>query len=247
VDWTHRFETFSALHGATIVLLAALWYSLISIGVRVRASAYELPWRRGMAIATLLAWLLANGAQLLPGHFIAAENLPLQLCDITGLLVPFALWSRHRVLLAALYFWGVGFGTQAILTPDLRHGPAHMDYWTFWIPHANVTGAAAYGLIVQRFRPRWRDCGQTYGLSLLYLALILPFDLLTGFNYGYVGPATPSQPTLVDFLGPWPWRVLWMMALAAGAFVLMQLPWSPGARSRPAAIGESARKPHSDA
>ena len=50
------------------------------------------------------------------------------------------------------------------------------------------------------------------GLLNTYLALILPFDLLTGFNYGYVGPAKPLNASLLDWLGPWPWRIGAMMA-----------------------------------
>ena len=77
---------------------------------------------------------------------------------------------------------------------------------------------------------RWRECAQAYALALLYLALILPFDLLTGFNYGYVGPVTLPQPTLLDLLGPWPWRIGAMMAAALAGFILLQLPWVMASR-----------------
>ena len=121
-------------------------------------------------------------------------------------------------------------GVQAIATPDLHHGPASIAFWMFWIPHANITGAAVYALVVEGFRPRWRECAQAYALALLYLALILPFDLLSGFNYGYVGPVTLPQPTLLDLLGPWPWRIGAMMAAALAGFILLQLPWVMASR-----------------
>jgi hypothetical integral membrane protein (TIGR02206 family) len=102
---------------------------------------------------------------------------------------------------------------------------ANLEFWTFWIPHANLTGAAVYIVMVEGFRPGWADCARIYAITVLYLLLILPFDLLTGFNYGYVGPDMPSQPPIMEHLGPWPWRVLVMTLLAAMAFVLLQLPW----------------------
>jgi hypothetical integral membrane protein (TIGR02206 family) len=131
-----------------------------------------------------LAWGIANAGSCTLRH-VASENLPLQICDIAGILAPLALWRRTRLLLGVLYFWGLGFSVQAIATPDLAHGPASVAFWMFWIPHANITGAACYALAVEGFRPGWRECAQAYALAL-YLALILPFDLLTGFNYDYV-------------------------------------------------------------
>lgn len=225
-DWALHFHAFGALHGYTVLGFSLLWCVLIGIGLRLRGTAAQTPWRAVLSVAVLLAWLLANGVQLLPGKFVASVNLPLQVCDIAGLLAGIALWLRQRLLFALLYFCGVGFSSMAMATPELVSGPTHIDFWTFWVPHANLTGAACYILVVEGFRPRWRDCLHCYGFALLYLVLILPFDLLTGFNYGYVGPVTLEQRTILDWLGPWPWRIGSMMVVAAFAFALMQWPWS---------------------
>ena len=229
-EWALRFENFSALHLATVLFFAALWLALVVIGRRVAGGPLAARWRGCLCAWMALAWLAANGGQLLPSVYVASENLPLQICDIAGILAPLALWRRSRLLLGVLYFWGLGFRVQAIATPDLHHGPASIAFWMFWIPHANITGAAVYALVVEGFRPRWRECAQAYALALLYLALILPFDLLTGFNYGYVGPVTLPQPTLLDLLGPWPWRIGAMMAAALAGFILLQLPWVMASR-----------------
>ena len=229
-EWALRFENFSALHLATVLFFAALWLALVVVGRRVAGGPLAPRWRAWLCASMALAWLAANGGQLLPSVYVASENLPLHICDIAGILAPLALWRRTRLLLGVLYFWGLGFSVQAIATPDLHHGPASIAFWMFWIPHANITGAAVYALVVEGFRPRWRECAQAYALALLYLALILPFDLLTGFNYGYVGPVTLPQPTLLDLLGPWPWRIGAMMAAALAGFILLQLPWAMGER-----------------
>jgi len=34
-----------------------------------------------------------------------------------------------------------------------------------------------------------------------------------------------AAPTLIDHLGPWPLRVVWIVLLAAAAFILAWLPW----------------------
>jgi uncharacterized membrane protein YwaF len=61
---------------------------------------------------------------------------------------------------------------------------------------------------------------------LAYVAVVFPIDAVFGFNYGYLGPRNPSQPTLIDVLGPWPGRVGWMAGLAAMVMGLLLVPWS---------------------
>jgi hypothetical integral membrane protein (TIGR02206 family) len=234
--WHSHFDSYSPLHGVTVLFFALVWALLIAIGLSARGRAWAASWRGVLGGAALLAWAWANLVQLLPAHFVAADNLPIQICDFAGLLVPFALWTRNRYVQAAVYFWGGTFSVLAILTPDLRSGVAMIGFWTFWIPHANLTGAAFYTVIVDGFRPQWSDCWRIYAVTVLYLLLILSFDLLTGFNYGYVGPDTPLQPPIIEHLGPWPWRVVVMTLLAALAFVLLQLPWQKHAARRPARL-----------
>lgn len=225
-EWTERFEPFSFLHGSTVAVAGCVWFLLIRTGLRQRGMPTEARWRALLAGLLLAGWLLANGVQLLPAYYVAAENLPLHPCDLVGLLVPYAIWSRRRLALAVLYFWGIGLSLQAVITPDLRDGPAQVWFWTFWIPHASIIGAAVYVLVVEGFVPEWADCLRAYALALLYVAVILPFDLLSGFNYGFLGPGSPARPSLLDLLGPWPWRVGVIVSLAAIGFSLLQLPWS---------------------
>ena len=53
-----------------------------------------------------------------------------------------------------------------------------------------------------------------------------PVDIIFDTNYGYVGPTRPSVPTLIDFLGPWPLRVIWLILIGASVFVLAWAPWA---------------------
>lgn len=226
-----RLELFSPLHFATIALFALAWALLIACGRRLHGQPHSRRWRRALAIAVGLCWVVANGVQLLPGRFVAQENLPLQVCDIAGLLAAFALYASWSTPRAVLHFWGLGFSVVAILTPELAVGPASAAFWTFWVPHANLTGAAVYLLLVEDYRPSWADARSAFAWALLYLALVLPFDLLSGFNYGYVGPGKPAQATLLDWLGPWPWRVGVMTLLTAVVFALLVWPWAQKPRS----------------
>lgn len=227
-----HWQNFSPLHLGTVLCFAAAWALACARGKALRGAAGEAHWRASLALVVLLCWVFANGVQLLPGRFDAAVVLPVQVCDIAGLVAALALWRPGGLRSSVVHFWGLGFSIQAILTPELANGPAHVEFWTFWLPHANLTGVAVYALFVERYRPGWADARAAFGCALVYLALILPFDLLTGFNYGYVGPAKPDNASLIDFLGPWPWRVGLMMLLTGAVFALLAWPFARAQKPR---------------
>ena len=54
------------------------------------------------------------------------------------------------------------------------------------------------------FRPRPGSVWRVFALTQAYLAATLVVNLCTGANYGYL-LAKPSNPSLLDHLGPWPW------------------------------------------
>jgi hypothetical integral membrane protein (TIGR02206 family) len=232
-----RFEQFSPLHLATVLGFALLWLLLIAIARQLGAGAAGVAWRKAIAGIVLAGWVLANGVQMHPAYFEADVVLPLQVCDLVGLLAAWVLYRPGGLGATLVHFWGLGFSMQAVLTPDIDAGPGSIGFWTFWVPHANLLGAACWSLAVDGYRPRWRDAVTAFGWSLVYLALMLPFDLLTGFNYGYVGPGKPVTPSLLDVLGPWPWRLLSMAAMTATVFALLAAPWALRARPAPAGAG----------
>jgi uncharacterized membrane protein YwaF len=57
------------------------------------------------------------------------------------------------------------------------------------------------------------------------MAVLAVFDRIFDWNYGFVGPSTPEQPTPVDSLGPYPRRLVWMSLLGCVVFVVLWLPW----------------------
>ena len=97
-----------------------------------------------------------------------------------------------------------------------------------------IVGVAIYVVAVRGFRPTFPDLRVAIGAGLAYVALVFPVDLLLEVNYGYLGQALPNQPTILDWLGPWPWRVVAMMALGVGVMVLLYLPWYRSGPRRPA-------------
>jgi hypothetical integral membrane protein (TIGR02206 family) len=220
-----EFRPFSLLHLAVVLLFAVVIAAVVAGGVRARDIARRDRIERAVGGILLLAWVGLEAWWMRPANFDAAFTLPIQVCDLLALAVPFVLLSRRRFASAIVYFWGLTLTLQGIVTPDLAAGPATLQFWLFWLMHMGIVAVAAYTVVVHRFRPTWRDWRTAVAAGLVYLAIILPIDLRFHWNYAFVNDMLPSQPSLIDLLGPWPGRVFAMVALAAAAMALLEVPW----------------------
>jgi hypothetical integral membrane protein (TIGR02206 family) len=175
-------------------------------------------------------------------------GLPLQICDLNGLVAPLALITGWRWARATLYFWASALTLQAFIQPALTAGPALLVFWAFWMAHTIIAACAVYDLAVLGFRPSWNGLGRALTVSAAYVALIIPINLWLGSNYGYVGnPQSINEiPPLVYALGPWPQRAIILVALAPLGFVVVLLPWLIAARhaafARPGMLGWKLRR-----
>jgi uncharacterized membrane protein YwaF len=93
-------------------------------------------------------------------------------------------------------------------------------------------GVPLYDVFGRGYRPSWRDYGLACAAAAAYAAIVLPLDLAFGWNYGFLGPSKPETPSIVDLLGPWPQRLVPILAIVAAAMALAQLPWTIARRLR---------------
>jgi hypothetical integral membrane protein (TIGR02206 family) len=212
-----RFLPNSRLHLISVCVCAATIAALAWAGRRLRSDR-ELMLRHALGIFGIVYWISYNIWWNRKG-FVPASGLPLHICDLNGLIAPLALLTLNRWLRATLYFWTFALTTQAFIQPNLVHGPAAAIFWFFWMQHTLIVACAVYDLAVLRFRPEWPD--------LRRACTAFPVNILLGSNYGFVGDPPPPEriPPFVAMLGPWPERVLVIVALAAIGFALLALPW----------------------
>ncbi|MCA9293086.1 MAG: TIGR02206 family membrane protein [Phycisphaerales bacterium] len=213
-------------HHAAWLVWAVITAIVCVMGVRMRGTPKGARFDRLIGLTLALGYVVVNIYWFSPPNLAWDDSLPIQLCDLAALCAPLAILTRRRPLRVLLYFWGFGLSTQGFFTPTVAPDPTLGKFWMHWINHGAVVGGAVYDLVVCRYRPTWRDWRFAIIASLLYVALIFGLDIATGWNYAYVGNATPEQKTLVDVLGPWPLRVLWIVLIAGGAMTALMLPWT---------------------
>jgi hypothetical integral membrane protein (TIGR02206 family) len=161
---------------------------------------------------------------------VHATNLPLQLCDLTVWMTVLACLTKIPAVVEFTYFAGVAGSGMAVLTPDLwTPWPSYPAIY-FFVAHGGVLVACSvliFGKVAElRTGALWR----AFGILAAYAAIIGAFNAIFGANYMYLC-RKPANPSLLDWLGPWPWY------LCGGAAVGLLLFWALWLVARSAARG----------
>jgi hypothetical integral membrane protein (TIGR02206 family) len=218
------FEPYSVSHWIILLILSA--GTALCILLRLRRGR-EVGRRVDLLLGwlNLLWWLTASGLQLLPGRWDWGRSLPIQACDVSALAAAAAMFWNARLGRALLYYVGVGLSSWALCTPDLDDGPATLEFWIFFVGHGATVGAAVYDIAARGYRPGWRDFALATGAMIAWMAIVVPLNATFGWNYGYTGNQLTATANPIHFLGPWPWRLLWLALGVIALFALMTLPW----------------------
>jgi hypothetical integral membrane protein (TIGR02206 family) len=196
-----------------------------------RHEAAAHPVAAALALLLVANRLLALGMAARADKLTLDNALPMHLCDWATVVVVLALVGRNQLLFELSYYWGLAGTLQAVLTPDLAMDFTDVGAWTFFIAHSGIIVGAVYLVRAFGLRPRRGAVWRVFGWSQVYLATAALVNSVSGSNYGYLC-AKPLHASLLDHLGPWPFYLLSLEALALLLFILVGLPfWWPD-RSR---------------
>jgi hypothetical integral membrane protein (TIGR02206 family) len=124
------------------------------------------------------------------------------------------------------YFLGIAGATQALLTPDAGiYGFPHFRFLQSIISHGSIVTAAIYMTAVEGYRPYWRSLLRVAIWGNVYMGIIGLVNWVLGSNYLFIAHK-PETASLIDVLGPWPWYILSLEALAAGLCLLLYMPYA---------------------
>ena len=182
-----------------------------------------------LALINLCVYPLSLGAWLsLDGEKAWDNLLPFHLCDVAAITAGFALITKRPLLCALTYFWGLAATIQGIVTPAITVGFPAPPFLMFFVHHFAVVIAALYLPIVIGWRPKlplWKGPLEVYGWSVIYLIFAMTVNRLLGSNFAFASHP-PTNPSLIDQLGPWPWYLFAMQGIAVVFFLLLTLPFA---------------------
>lgn len=209
------FEPFNISHRAVLALMAASAAGVYLLAPRIRRLRDDRLLR--VALCVLLgATALAGWIRILYFH---GWYVPFQLCDFALISTIWCLVRKNRILGELAFFWGVAGSTQAVLTPDLVRDYPSYEWISFFITHCGVVLGALYLAARGRLELSAASAWRVWGWLQLYAAGAGILNFLLGANFGYLA-AKPARPSLLDYLGPWPYYILSLQVLALALFFL---------------------------
>ena len=208
------FRPFGLDHWLVLAVTGATASALIVEAARLRGLRHDQAIRVGLAGLLIGNEALGWTAYLMQGVW----GLPLHLCDLSVMLVAWALLRQNRLVEEVGFCWALSGSVQALLTPDLSDGFPSLHYLTFFLQHYGAVVGALYLAVRGRVRMTAESVWRVWMISNGYVVAAGLVNWLWGTNLGYLA-RKPDHASLLDYLGPWPYYVIGIEVIALISFM----------------------------
>ncbi|WP_223700476.1 YwaF family protein [Sutcliffiella deserti] len=211
----------SSSHIASIIL-AVLLIILLFI---FRKQKFTRTYGKWLILISLIGseiWL--NAWYFSTGMWDIKYTLPFQLCSISLYLCIWTLLTKQNLSFEIVYFIGLGGALQAILTPELFYDFPHFRFIHFFVAHIAIILSVFYMIWVEGKLIRFKSLWKAFGFLQLIALIVYFINRLTDGNYMFLA-RKPSNASLIDFLGPYPWYILSLEAVVIILFLVLYLPF----------------------
>lgn len=220
------FQEFSASHIAALAILTILTIGLFLWFSKCKSErSVDCYFRYFFAVFLLINEILPIFWCMSAGLFTLDYALPLQLCDIVAFLSFAMLIGGNKTTFELVYFLGLGGSLQALITPDLYYPFPHFMFFNFFIGHGCIIIAVFYMIAAKGYRPTLNSIKKVFLYTNLYAGFVAIVNAATGGNYLFLC-AKPEDPSLIDFLGPWPWYILSLEGILLVTCLLLYFPYA---------------------
>jgi len=170
------------------------------------------------------------------GDYKWTNTVPLHMCHLSSYAAGLFLLTRDKRFFDFAYFWGLGGGTMALLTPDVRYTFPHLDFITLFFGHGILFFAVIYVVITLKQVITFSSLVN----AMKYSFCMLPFIYL--LNLGIDQIADPKYPpnlwylmhlpkgaslidSFPDFFRNPPWHIIPTIPLSFIIFLLLYSPF----------------------
>ncbi len=233
---TRAFECFGLSHWVAMICTALAAVGMIRLNRSPLVPQARKQWMNtalavGLVLAVsadpLLTWLRYRGDTdvALAGRLVRETALPLYLCDVVSLILAVALVTRRPRWVEIGYLWGIGGTVQGLITPTLYFDWNTPEYYAFFLQHGGVPVAALALVFGARITPQPGTFRRAVLWSWVYMGGVMLLNLLLGANYGFLN-GKPTVATMFDYMGPYPWYLITLQAVAFSLYGLLLLPFA---------------------
>jgi len=168
------------------------------------------------------------------GDYHFTNTVPLHLCHITSYATGLFLLTRDTRFFDFAYFWGMGGGTMALLTPDVEFTFPHIDFISLFSSHGLVFFTIIYILVVIRQYVTFSSLINAVKYALMALPFVYILNLIIGGEEGYKANLwylmeRSEGASLMDFFPVFfqnpPFHMLIVIPLSIVIFLFLYLPF----------------------
>lgn len=167
---------------------------------------------------SLIIWSVVTGV------WDIRYNLPLHLCTISLLSSSYMLIKNSYNVFEIIYFFALGGALQAIITPELFYTFPHFRFFHYFIAHFAIILAVLYMVWVCKFTITFRSAFKSFFVLNVIAVFVFFVNKVTGANYMFLA-RKPATPSILDWLGPYPWYILSLEIIAMVLFLLLSVPF----------------------
>ncbi len=106
--------------------------------------------------------------------------IPIHMCNLSTLFIGIFLLTEKRIFFEVSFFWGIGGGINALITPDIPKTFPDPQFILFFIGHGLLIIAIAYACIALKNRPTLSSVKNGIYVSLSILPIIYVVNMLLG-------------------------------------------------------------------
>ncbi|MFN7250204.1 MAG: TIGR02206 family membrane protein [Anaerobacillus sp.] len=166
----------------------------------------------------ILVWSISTGL------WDIRYNLPLHLCTISLLSSSYMLVTSSYRVFEIIYFFGVGGAFQAIITPELFYTFPHFRFLHYFIAHFAIILAILYMIWVCKFMITFKSALKSFVVLNCIAVVAFTVNHVTGANYMFLA-RKPATPSILDWLGPYPYYIVTLEFIAIALFLFLCLPF----------------------
>ena len=147
-------------------------------------------------------------------------SLPLEMCYISALLIPFySKNSSSRILKTWFFFAGFCGSLFAFINTNLSEFEQIYISIHYFFAHGLVI-FIAFSIIVDGYRPTWRDYFEVIKWTTVLVIIIITINIVLESNYMF----TFEKPSGVNFtllMPDWPYYFLIMLLIGLSSYTVM--------------------------
>jgi len=223
-NWSQEFRSGTSQHWLVIGVCASLMVIWCITGKRLLACDTEDGRSKERRLRHWIGWFIILSQsvilirRLIPGQWDVQDSLPLHMCRWTVWIVGWSMLTRNPKARALTLFWGLALSTQVFFTPFIKEGHGSLGFWVYWLNHLQIVGVALYDVVVLGYRPRFKDLRFAVLAGVGFSVFVFVVNIVLGTNYAYLGSANHDEASIIDVLGAYPMRAVWMVV--GGAMVM---------------------------